>query len=54
LYLSTDLRPGVRLFSFALGAASFEDQKKVSLAVAFSLHEYKGRQSLDLLAEKAL
>jgi len=54
LYLATDLRPGIRLFSFALGANSFEGQKKVSLGVTFSLHEYKGRQSLDLMAEKAL
>lgn len=54
LYLATEIKPGVRLFSFGLSANSFEGEKKVSLGVTFSLHEYKGRQTLDLLAEKAL
>jgi Single-stranded DNA-specific exonuclease len=51
-YLSTNLLPGIRLFSFSISSSSFDSPDPVALQVAFSLHEWNGRQSLDLLAEK--
>jgi len=51
-YLSTSLLPGVRLFSFSISSSSFDSPDPVALQVAFSLHEWNGRQSLDLLADK--
>lgn len=49
-YLSTPLGPGLRLFSFRLGSSSFASTEPVALEVTFSLHEWQGRKSLDLLA----
>lgn len=51
-YLSLNLFPGVRLFSFSISSSSFASPEPVALQVAFSLHEWNGRKSLDLLAEK--
>ncbi|MCI2111271.1 MAG: DHH family phosphoesterase [Bacilli bacterium] len=50
-YLSTKIAPGVRLFSFRIHNGSFPSPEPVALAVTFSLNEWKGRRSLDLLAE---
>ena len=52
-YLSTKLPGGARLFSFSISEDSFERGSLIDLSVRFSLNEYKGRLSLDLLAEKA-
>lgn len=50
-YLSTPFGKEARLFSFSLGSSSFEAQGKVSLKVRFQKNVYRGRVSLDLLAE---
>jgi single-stranded-DNA-specific exonuclease len=51
-FLSTSLNAQVRLFSFSINSASFPTPDKCALAVSFALHEWKGRITLDLLAEK--
>lgn len=53
-YLSTRLSPEARLFSFSLGEDSFSlEENEVDLEVSLNLHEYLGRLSLDVMAEKA-
>jgi single-stranded-DNA-specific exonuclease len=51
-YLSYRLPSGARLFSFTINEDTFSLDESVSLSVSFSHHEYQGRLSLDLLAEK--
>jgi single-stranded-DNA-specific exonuclease len=51
-YLSLPLNKEARLFSFSLNEDSFEKGEKCALKVSFALHEYQGRFSLDLLAER--
>lgn len=53
-FLSTKLSPGVRLFSFSLGAKDFPLVGEASLSLRFSLNEWKGRLSLDLLVDELL
>lgn len=51
-YLSTRLSKDVRLFSFSLNEDSFLETGETALDVVFSLNEYRGRLSIDLLAER--
>lgn len=53
-YLSMKLSDNVKIFSFSLGEDSFEVDKKVSLLLTFKVNEYRGKLSLNLLAERAL
>jgi single-stranded-DNA-specific exonuclease len=54
LYLSTRLNEEARLFSFSINEDTYPLKGEVSLLVRFALNEYKGRFSLDLLAEKVI
>ena len=53
-YLSVKLADDVKIFSFSLGEDSFEADSKVNLMLSFKINEYKGKITLNLLAEKAL
>lgn len=53
-YLSTKLSPDTRLFSFSLNEDSFEMDQKVDLLLTFKLNEFKGKVTLDLIAERAI
>jgi single-stranded-DNA-specific exonuclease len=52
-YLSYRIPGGARLFSFSINEDTFPLDEPANLSVTFSRHEYQGRLSLDLLAEKA-
>lgn len=52
-YLATKISTDSRLFSFALGIDSFEEESKVDFVATFKINEYKGRKSLDIICEKA-
>ena len=52
-YLSTALSKETRLFSFQLGAKDFLTPAPVQLKVRFAPNHYRGRLSLNLVAEKA-
>ena len=54
LYLSSSLPNGARLFSFSIGEKGVSDKKKVDLKVTFRRHEYRGKVSVELLAEKII
>lgn len=49
-FLSTPISDKCRLFSFSLGPSSFPKKGSVELVVTFSRNEWKGKESLDLLA----
>lgn len=53
-YLSTKLADDVKIFSFSLGEDSFEAESKVSLLLSFKTNEYRGKLTLNLMAERAL
>ncbi|HBN00873.1 MAG TPA: hypothetical protein DD384_06665 [Firmicutes bacterium] len=52
-YLSIKLSEDTKIFSFSLGENSFEAGEKVNLLLNFRLNEFKGRLSLNLMAERA-
>ncbi len=54
LYLSASLSNGSRLFSFAIGEEAIGSLKEVSLKVSFRRNEYRGRSSVELLAEEII
>lgn len=54
LYLSTKINEQARLFSFSINEDTYPLKGEVSLLVRFALNEYKGRFSLDLVAEKVI
>lgn len=53
-YLSMKLADDVKIFSFSLGESSFEADSKVSLLLSFKTNEYRGKLTLNLMAERAL
>ncbi len=52
-YLSMNLSENTKILSFSLNQDSFEADGKVSLLLNFKLNEYRGKISLNLLAERA-
>ena len=52
-YLSVKLTEDTKIFSFSLGEDSFEADEKVNLLLNFRLNEFKGKLSLNLMAERA-
>lgn len=52
-YLSVKLSEDTKIFSFSLGENSFEADEKVNLLLNFRLNEFKGKLSLNLMAERA-
>lgn len=53
-YLSVKLSEDTKIFSFSLNENSFEPDEKVNLSISFKLNEYKGKLSLNLMAERAI
>lgn len=53
-YLSMNLSSDTKILSFSLNQDSFEADEKVSLLLNFKLNEYKGKISLNLMAERAI
>ena len=53
-YLSVKLSEDTKIFSFSLNENSFEPDERVNLSISFKLNEYKGKLSLNLMAERAI
>ncbi len=53
-YLSVKLSEDTKIFSFSLNETSFEPSEKVNLLLSFKLNEYKGKITLNLMAERAI
>jgi len=54
LYISTRLSPSARLFSFYLGEKDLKKGRAFSFYVKMTENNYRGKTTLDLLAESAL
>ncbi len=53
-YLCVRLTNDTKILSFSLGQDAFEPDEKVSLLLTMKRNEFKGEESLDLMAERAI
>ncbi len=53
-FLSVKLSEEAKIFSFSLNENSFEPDEKANLLLSFKINEYRGKQSLNLIAERAI